>query len=73
MDSMPLWLQYVMQVSPSVALSQAILYWGAGLAAIWNEVLALAVIGALFFAAALIRFRRRWQLCGSPAHTGRHC
>jgi ABC-2 type transport system permease protein len=61
MDSMPLWLQYVMVISPTphfVALSQAILYRGAGWDAIWQQVVALIAVGVLFFVAALIRFRR---------------
>jgi ABC-2 type transport system permease protein len=63
MDSMPLWLQYVMQISPSthfVSLSQAVLYRGAGFGAVWPEIAALIVIGAVFFVGALIRFR--WAL-----------
>ena len=61
MDSMPPWLQYAMQVSPSshfVALSQAILYRGAGLGIVWPEIMALIIIGTMFFAGALYRFRR---------------
>ncbi|WP_087006155.1 ABC transporter permease [Rhizobium sullae] len=61
MDSMPRWLQYAMQLSPSshfVALSQAILYRGAGLGAVWPQILPLTIIGFAFFAIALIRFRR---------------
>ena len=63
MDSMPLWLQYAMVVSPAphfVSLSQAILYRGAGFDAVWQEVAALTAIGVLFFCGALIRFR--WAL-----------
>jgi ABC-2 type transport system permease protein len=61
MESMPEWLQNVMQLSPSthfVALSQAILYRGAGLAVIWPQLVALAAIGAAFFTLALLRFRK---------------
>ena len=61
LDSMPTWLQWVMQVSPSthfVSLSQAILFRDAGLALIWPELLALTTIGLLFFAVALARFRK---------------
>ncbi len=61
MDSMPLWLQYAMVISPTphfVSLSQAILYRGADWEAIWRQAVALGVIGALFFTIALVRFRR---------------
>jgi len=60
-ESMPNWLRYAMQVSPSthfVALSQAILYRGAGIAVIWPQLAALVVIGAAFFSLALMRFRK---------------
>ncbi len=61
MESMPDWLQKVMQFSPSthfVALSQAVLYRGAGLAIIWPQMLALAGIGVAFFAIAGLHFRK---------------
>jgi ABC-2 type transport system permease protein len=60
MESMPGWLQDVMQLSPSthfVALSQSVLYRGAGLAIIYPQMLALVSIGAAFFAIAALRFR----------------
>lgn len=60
-ESMPTWLRTAMQVSPSthfVALSQAILYRGAGIAVIWPQLAALVVIGAAFFSLALMRFRK---------------
>lgn len=61
MESMPSWLQALMQFSPAphfVALSQAILYRGAGLAIIWPQLLALLAIGGAFFVLAAIRFRK---------------
>lgn len=61
LDSMPTWLQWVMQVSPSthfVSLSQAILFRHASLELIWPELLALTSIGLVFFAIALGRFRK---------------
>ncbi|WP_371347687.1 ABC transporter permease [Ancylobacter sp. IITR112] len=67
MESMPAWLQNVMQLSPSthfVALSQAVLYRGAGLAVIWPNLLALAAIGAAFFGLAALRFRKALQAAG---------
>ncbi|NER61111.1 ABC transporter permease [Pseudomonas sp. MAFF212428] len=61
LDSMPQWLQWVMQLSPSthfVSLSAAILFRDAGATVVWPELLALAAIGLAFFAIALARFRR---------------
>jgi ABC-2 type transport system permease protein len=60
-ESMPWLVQKVMLVAPSthfVALGEAILFRGAGLAAVWPQFLALAAIGAVFFAIALNRFRK---------------
>jgi len=60
MESMPEWLQWLMQATPAphfVAFSQAVLYRGAGVAIVWPELVALAVIGALYLGAAAIRFR----------------
>jgi ABC-2 type transport system permease protein len=62
MESMPVWLQYVMQIiSPTphfVAFSQAVLYRGADLSIVWPLLAAMAVIGSVYFAFALLRFRR---------------
>lgn len=60
MDSMPEWLQNVMQVVPTthfVAFSQAILYRGAGLDSVWPNMVVMVVISAVFFFIALKRFR----------------
>jgi ABC-2 type transport system permease protein len=60
LESMPHWLAFVMQASPSthfVSFAQAILYRGAGLSVVWPQFLATAVIGGLFFSLALLRFR----------------
>ncbi len=60
-ESMPVLAQNIMQLAPTthfVAAAQAILYRGAGLNVIWPQILALVVIGAVLFAAALTRFRR---------------
>lgn len=61
MESMPEWLQAIMQVSPSthfVAFAQAILYRGAGLTTVWPSILAMSVLSAVFFVIALSRFRK---------------
>ncbi len=61
MESMPVWLQYVMNViSPTphfVVFAQDVLYRGADLSIVWREILAMAVIGSVYFAFALRRFR----------------
>jgi len=59
-ESMPLWIQWGMALSPTThftELSQAILYRGAGLSVVWPSLLALAVIGTVLFAFSLRRFR----------------
>jgi ABC-2 type transport system permease protein len=62
MESMPVWLQYVMNViSPTphfVVFAQDVLYRGADFSIVWREILAMAVIGSVYFAFALHRFRR---------------
>jgi len=61
LDSMPTWLQWVMQGSPSthfVSLASAILFRDAGVSVVWPDLLALAGIGLVFFSVALARFRR---------------
>ena len=61
LQSMPVWLQNVMQVMPSthfVSLAQAILYRGAGFEVVWLQFLTILGIGAVFFLAALKLFRR---------------
>jgi ABC-2 type transport system permease protein len=61
LDSMPQFLQTVMQGSPSthfVSVAQAILYRGAGFDVVWREFAATAAIGAVCFVGALLRFRK---------------
>jgi ABC-2 type transport system permease protein len=60
MESMPIWLQTVMQLAPSthfVAFSQAILYRGAGLDIVWPSMTVMVALSAVFFFIALKRFR----------------
>ncbi len=60
LESMPVWMQYAVQVSPSthfVAFAQAILYRGAGLEVVWPRFVATLGIGGVFFAFSLVRFR----------------
>ncbi len=60
LESMPRWLATMMQASPSthfVSFAQAILYRGAGLDVVWPQFLTVAVIGGLFLALSLLRYR----------------
>jgi ABC-2 type transport system permease protein len=60
LESMPPWLATIAQVSPTahfVSFAQAILYRGAGVAVVWPQFLAVALVGGLFFGLALLRFR----------------
>lgn len=60
-ESMPVLAQNMMEVAPTthfVSAAQAILYRGAGFEVVWPQILALTVIGLVFFIAALTRFRK---------------
>ena len=60
-ESLPPFIQYVMLAAPTthfVALGQAILFRGAGLSEVWPHLSALIGIGTVFFAIALVRFRK---------------
>jgi ABC-2 type transport system permease protein len=61
MESMPVWLQYVMQtISPTphfVAFAQAVLFRGADMTLVWRPLVAMLVIGSGYFVVALSRFR----------------
>ncbi|HTV32806.1 MAG TPA: ABC transporter permease [Methylocella sp.] len=62
MESMPVWLQYLMKlISPTphfVIFAQDVLYRGAEASIVWPEVLAMTIIGSIYFGFALHRFRR---------------
>lgn len=62
MESMPVWLQYVMKtISPTphfVSFAQAVLFRGADLSLVWRPLVAMLIIGAVYFFVALSRFRR---------------
>jgi ABC-2 type transport system permease protein len=60
LESMPPFLRTIMQASPSthfVSFAQAILYRGAGLDVVWPRFVAVAVIGGIILALAILRFR----------------
>ena len=62
MESMPVWLQYVMRtISPTphfVAFSQAVLFRGADITLVWRPMVAMLIIGVVYFSIAMSRFRR---------------
>ncbi len=61
LESMPQWLQAGMQLSPSthfISLAQAVLFRGAGFNIVWPDFVAVTASGAVFFFAALFRFRK---------------
>ena len=60
LESMPAFLRTIVQASPSthfVSFAQAILYRGAGLDAVWMKFAIVSLIGGLFFALSLLRYR----------------
>ena len=60
-ESMPVWVQKVMQFAPTthfVDITQGIMFRGAGLKAMWPSFLKLFLIGAALFAISLKRFRK---------------
>ena len=61
MESMPEWVQIVMQAAPTthfVEFCQAILFRGAGIDVVWKPFLMLLIIGGVLFTLSLIRFRK---------------
>ncbi|WP_420403420.1 ABC transporter permease [Nisaea sp.] len=60
LESMPEFLQTVMQASPSthfIRFSQAVIYRDAPLELVWPELAIMLLIGCVFFALAFLRFR----------------
>ena len=60
LESMPTWMSAIARFSPTahfVSFAQAILYRGAGFDVVWRQFVAVAMIGAVFFGLALLRFR----------------
>lgn len=60
-ESMPEVVQHIMLAAPNthfIALSQGVLFRGAGIGMVWPQLLALAAVGAVLFTLALRRFRK---------------
>ena len=62
MESMPVWLQYVMKIiSPTphfVSFAQAVLFRGADITLVWRPLVAMTIIGVAYYFVAQRRFRR---------------
>ena len=62
MESMPVWLQYLVQtISPTphfVQFAQAVLFRGADITLVWRSMAAMIVIGVVYYVVAQARFRR---------------
>ena len=61
LEAMPVLLQGIMQFAPSthyVSFAKAVLFRGAGIDVVWSDVVAITLIGSVFFIAALLRFRK---------------
>lgn len=60
-ESQPAWLQPITLLLPSrhfMAYSQAIVFRGAGIDIVWPELVAMTGLGAVFFGASIMLFRR---------------
>src|SRR5579871_3666807 len=62
MESMPVWLQYLMKtISPTphfVSFAQAVLFRGADITLVWRPLTIMLLIGAVYFGIAQWRFRK---------------
>ena len=63
MEAMPVWVRYLMALSPLryyIEIANGILLKGAGLNILWDSVLAMAALGSVLFGFGLWRFRRQF-------------
>jgi len=63
MEAMPVWVRYLMALSPLryyIEIANGVLLKGAGLNILWDSVLAMAALGAVLFGFSLWRFRRQF-------------
>ena len=61
LESMPVLLRSIMQLVPSthyINFVKSVLFRGAGLDVVWFDIVAITIIGSVFFFAALLRFRK---------------
>jgi len=60
MESMPHWLQILMQIFPTphfVSFAQAVLFRAAGINIVWPQLVAMGITTIVYFSISLIRFR----------------
>ncbi len=60
-ENMPWLLRTAMQLMPSthfVSIAQAVVYRGAGFDMVWRDFLASGLVGAFYFSASMLRFRK---------------
>jgi ABC-2 type transport system permease protein len=63
-ESMPIWLQWLTELSPLrhfIVLAYGILIRGAGLEVLWPALLKMLALGAALFAIGVLRFRRQFR------------
>ena len=61
MESMPEWVQTMMQIAPTthfVEFCQSILFRDAGIDVVWKPFAMLLIIGGILFCLSLLRFRK---------------
>jgi ABC-2 type transport system permease protein len=61
-NNMPVWLQHITIVNPMryyIEIIRGIMMKGAGIADLWENILALAIFGPVIFTFALLRFHKR--------------
>lgn len=64
MEAMPVWVRYLMALSPLryfIDIANGILLKGASLNILWDSVLAMAALGVMLFGFSLWRFRRQFR------------
>ena len=64
METMPVWVQYLMALSPLryfIEIATGILLKGVGLDMLWRQALSMGLVGASLFGFGLWRFRRQFQ------------
>jgi ABC-2 type transport system permease protein len=61
-ETMPVWSRYALRISPLyhfIECAYGIMLRGAGVAVLWDSILAMALLGAVLFGIAWLRLRGR--------------
>jgi ABC-2 type transport system permease protein len=64
MESMPRFLQIIMQIAPTTHYTEfcsRVLFRDAGISVVWPQLLSMAAIGTVLFIGAMMRFRKTFQ------------